>query len=89
MTDEIRKSEHGKRRKDGRRITDEMIDLTILWGREIHDKRAVFYFVGRKEIEKAKVEGADIKHCQGVHVIMWRGEIQSVYRNNTPNFRRN
>ena len=65
-----------------------MIDLTISWGRETHDKGAVFYFIGNKEIEKAKLEGVDIKHCQGIHVVMWRGQVETVYRNNKPNFRR-
>ena len=88
MTDKIRKSDHGEDQKNARNISEDMIDLTILWGRETHDKGAVFYFVGNKEIERAKVEGIDLKHCQGVHVVMWRGEVSTVYRNNKPNFRR-
>ena len=81
-------TEHARKRMDQRGIGKALVELTISYGREIHYRKAVYYFVGDKEIKKYK-KFLDLKPCKGLHVVFNdSGLISTVYRNNKPSYRR-
>jgi len=63
-------TEHSLKRLSGRRITDELFDIAIIYGRRFYANSAEVYFVGKKEVEKARRQGIDIRNAEGINVIV-------------------
>ena len=42
-------TDHARKRMDQRGISPNLVDLTVSYGREIHYRKAVYYFIGDKE----------------------------------------
>ena len=73
---------HASRRMQQRGITQEMITLTLQYGRVKYAKGAQHYIVGRKEVDYAAREGQDLRSCNGIHLLLSsEGEVITVYRN--------
>lgn len=63
-------TEHSLKRLSARRINDELFNMVILYGRKFYANSAEVYFVGKKEVEKARKEGVDIRKAEGLNVIV-------------------
>ena len=66
-----------------RGITKEAIDIVLKFGREIRAKGAVFYVLGKREIQKFQKINPNLKALEGVQVVtsIEDGTIITVYRN--------
>ena len=81
-------TDHARKRMDQRGISPNLVDLTVSYGREIHYRKAVYYFIGDKEIKKYKPI-LDLNPCKGLHVVFNdSGWISTVYRNKKPSYKR-
>jgi len=84
-------------RMQQRCIAEEDIELVLAYGREIFSRDAVFYFLGRREVQAHRQQG-HLAHLDGVHVVCnGQGVVITVYRNrefkrkryrNKPHYRR-
>ena len=72
---------HAHRRMQQRAIRPEMVQATMLFGREVNASGARFYVVGRREIEQARRHGDRIDDLDGIHVVCSpNGNVVTVYR---------
>lgn len=75
---------HARTRMSQRAIRPAIVQLAMLFGREVHAANAVFVVVGRREICEARVDGIDIHDLEGIHVVCSRrGDVITVYRDRT------
>lgn len=76
-------SYHAQARMGLRGITEEAIDLVLKFGREIRAKGAIFYVLGKREIQKFQTINPTIQALEGVQVVtsVQDGTIITVYRN--------
>lgn len=63
-------TDHSLKRLSGRRISDELFDMVVLYGRKFYANSAEVYFVGKKEVKKARRQGIDISKAEGLNVIV-------------------
>lgn len=63
-------TDHAQRRFSARRINDEMFEMAILYGRKFYANSAEVYFVGKKEVERARKSGVDIRKIEGLNIIV-------------------
>jgi hypothetical protein len=76
-------SVHALRRINQRRIPIFAVQIVIDCGRSTHQKGAVVYAIGRKEVERFKREGINLQPYQGLQVVCGaNGKVITVYRNN-------
>ncbi len=61
---------HALKRLSARRISDELFQLVITYGRKFYANGAEVYFVGRKEVEIANRMGVDIRRAEGINIIV-------------------
>src|SRR5436853_338295 len=74
-------SRHALRRMNARCITDRAVELVQQYGREIHARGAIYYVVGRKEVESL-ADRVDLSWVEGIHVLLSRdGWVITTYRN--------
>src|SRR2546426_7710411 len=69
MSREYRISKHARRRMSARRLRNQPVDAAIRFGRRIHTRKAVFYVIGRKEVEKWNFRGIDLSGFEGIHAV--------------------
>ena len=74
-------SVHASQRMEQRRISPDDIATVIRYGRVLYANGAVFFIVGRHEIERF-CDIAEIKNLDGVHVVCNHlGVVITAYRN--------
>ncbi len=75
-------TKHAAERMHARRVPTSWVLTVLSFGREVHLRGAVIYAIGRNEVEKAKLQGIDLRRHEGLHVVCSReGTILTVYRN--------
>jgi len=75
-------TQHARRRMYARRITLDGIRAALDYGRVFHTRGAMFYVLGRKELEQCRKDHLDISRWNGLQVVCSRGEtILTAYRN--------
>jgi hypothetical protein len=75
-------SRHAKQREDQRGITEKQVTLAYQYGRIIHARRATYYVVGKKEIDKHSAAEPALKEMNGIHlVVSSNGTLLTVYKN--------
>lgn len=76
-------SQHADYRMSKRGIGSRDIELALQYGREIYAKSALFYVIGRKEVERYSDVCPVLREAEGVHVLLHSrsGVILTVYRN--------
>jgi hypothetical protein len=70
---------HARQRTSSRGIAAEQVQKVIDHGREVHQRHAVIYFIGDREIARDK----SLSDCDGIHVVCAPngGAVLTVYRN--------
>ncbi len=73
---------HASHRMSERSIKEWQVEQVLTYGRAAHNRKAIFYAVGRKEV---KEYGKFLESCQGVHVLCSPkdGAVITTYRNNS------
>ena len=81
----VRKSTHAKKRMSHRGVNQELVNMVLLHGRLVYTRGATIYFVGDKEIKRARKVGLDLSSCRGLHVVYDNRlrEVVTVYKNNS------
>jgi len=75
-------TQHAQVRLSSRRLSQTAVDAALSYGREVHTRGAVFYVIGRKEVEFARRDGIDISADEGIHVVCSsEDEVVTAYRN--------
>lgn len=74
-------TKHASNRMHERSIKEWQIEQVLTYGRRCHNRKAIIYAVGRKEIHD---NGRFLEPCSGIHVICspQDGTIITTYRNN-------
>jgi len=80
-------TDHALKRMSGRRISEKELTSVFTYGRHFYAKGAKVYFVGKKEVKKAKINGLNLSELEGINVIVQKtldGEIVvTTFKNNT------
>ncbi len=73
-------SQHAYSRMDERSIKVWQVEQVLAYGRKCHNRKAIIYAVGRKEV---KANGRFLESCEGIHVVCapQDGTIITTYRN--------
>ena len=72
---------HAQVRMGARRMTREVVDLVLAYGRLIYARGAHIYVIGRKEIEAHRNSNEPLDHLDGVQVVCSSdGAVLTVYR---------
>lgn len=73
-------TQHADSRMHERSINEWQVEQVLAYGRKIHNRKALIYAVGRKEV---KANGRFLEPCQGIHVLCSpaNGTIITTYRN--------
>lgn len=82
-----RASPHALKRMRDRRVSAESVDAALRWGFPIRQKdgRCV-YFLGRRHVEKAAVQGEHLAETTGLAVVVGRDDgVITVIRTPRPN----
>lgn len=75
-------SYHAHKRANQRGVTADTVAHILRFGRKQHQKGAVYYSIGRKEVSKYKHLCPALKNMNGLHVVMsLSGEILTIFRN--------
>jgi hypothetical protein len=76
-------SQHAEMRMSQRAIDLEQVQLVLSYGRLIHSRRARYYVMGRKEIERLEKKGLDVGGLENIQVVVAEKSnlILTVYRN--------
>ncbi len=71
---------HARHRMSESSIREWQIEQVLTYGREAHNRKAVIYAVGRKEVQ---ANGRFLEPCEGIHVLCSPsdGAIITTYRN--------
>jgi len=81
-SDKLILTDHAWARMCGRSLSPKMILRTIKYGRIIHNRKAVYYVIGKKEIARYRNDGIDLSNLHGIHVVCSSGGIiLTCYRN--------
>lgn len=73
-------STHASQRMSERSIKEWQVEQVLTFGREVFNRKAVIYAVGRKEV---KANGRFLEACEGIHVVCSPDDatIITTYRN--------
>jgi hypothetical protein len=75
-------TQHARKRMCARRIPLDGIRAALDYGRVFYTRDALFYVLGRKEIEQCRKDHLDISRLNGLQVVCSGGEtILTAYRN--------
>lgn len=75
-------SVHAYKRRLQRGFQQDMIAHILRFGRKRFQNNAVYYSIGRKEIEKHSQACPDLKQMNGMHIVMsLNGTILTLFRN--------
>jgi len=75
-------SEHAQMRMYARRFSQESVCKVLDYGRVFYARGAKIHVIGKREVEKYKNCGIDLRSCEGVHVICSNdGYILTLYKN--------
>lgn len=75
-------TEHATQRMHERGISQEAVDLAVSYGRKFHERGAMIFAIGRKEVQRYLPQGIDLVEQEGVQVVCNKaGGIMTVYRN--------
>ena len=86
--DNIPLTRHAWQRLSGRGIGRAGVMAALDHGREILDRGGSVFFIGRKEVARAKRRGIQIAQHAGIHVVCAHdGHIITMYRNRNPDIR--
>ena len=79
----FRLSAHAWMQMTSRAISAEAVDVALAYGRKVHARGARHYVMGRREIERARRNGLDLRRYEGIHVVAVADEpvVCTVYRN--------
>lgn len=73
---------HAQRRASQRGINSRMVATALRFGRKTYQNGAIYYSIGRKEIRRYQDHFPELKHMNGVHVVLsMTGNILTVFRN--------
>ena len=73
---------HAWERMGRRGISPDVIQKVLSFGREVYDRGAIKYVVGKKEISYYACEGINLSKLNGMQVVCSQnGDILTVYRN--------
>ena len=73
---------HAAVRMNARRYRPETVEAVLAYGREAHVRGATICAIGRKEVDRARRAGLDLRDLEGIQVVCARdGSILTVYRN--------
>jgi hypothetical protein len=73
---------HAWERMSGRGLSPAAVRLVLNYGRAAHIRGATIYVVGRKEVERYRLDGIELSAVEGVQVVCTdSGSILTVYRN--------
>jgi hypothetical protein len=65
-----------------RRLSAEAVTVAVACGRVAWTRGARIYAIGRREVERYRARGIDLRACEGVQVVTKPdGAILTVYRN--------
>ena len=73
---------HAKERMFARGFEANTIDIVLAFGRKIYSRGALFYVIGKKEIQRFQDKEPLIKHMEGIQVVASTSDdaIITVYR---------
>lgn len=82
-TTELILSGHAVKRMSQRGLQPFQIDLVLQYGRKVHARRAVFYVIGRKEVEMHRNHVPELEKLEGIQIVVNANHdvILTVYRN--------
>lgn len=73
---------HAWERMSGRGLSPSAVRLVLNYGRVAHIRGVTVYVVGRKEVERYRLDGIELSSVEGVQVVCTdSGSIVTVYRN--------
>ena len=73
---------HAQIREEQRGISEKQLVLAYQYGRVIHSRRAVYYVIGNKEIEKYGSIESELKQMNGIQLVMSpNGTVLTAFRN--------
>ena len=79
-------TDHALKRSNSRRISLNKLELVLTYGRHFFSNGAKVYFIGRKEIEKARLKGLNLSELEGINVIVHQNTdselVITVFKNN-------
>lgn len=73
---------HARHRMDGRRISREAVEMVLAYGRCARVRGACVHALGRREVERGRRAGVDLRPFEGLQVVCSpEGAVITVYRN--------
>lgn len=75
-------TKHAYERMTTRSISRTAIEATLEFGRCVEIRGAQIFAIGRKEVEKYRRDGVDLREFEGTVVVTASGAVLTVYRNN-------
>ena len=79
---ELTNSQHAQIREGQRGISKKQVMLAYQYGRVIHSRRATYYVIGNKEIEKYGSIEPELKAMNGIQLVMSsNGTVMTAFRN--------
>lgn len=78
---QIHLTRHASSRMSERAIKEWQVEQVLTYGRAAHNRKAIIYAVGRKEVRE---NGRFLEGCEGIQVVCspFDGTIITTYRNN-------
>ena len=75
----FRLSNHAQSRMSQRSVRQSGIEAAIAFGRKVYTRGAVYWVIGRKEVENCSI--CDLRAFEGIHVVCTHNQvIKTVYR---------
>ncbi|MEL7308192.1 hypothetical protein CWC26_00995 [Pseudoalteromonas sp. S4488] len=79
---DLKNSQHAQIREGQRGISKKQVMLAYQYGRVIHSRRATYYVIGNKEIEKYGSIEPELKAMNGIQLVMSsNGTVMTAFRN--------
>lgn len=73
---------HAAQKMYARRLSADAVAAALTYGRAVWTRGARIYAIGRREVERYRARGIDLRACEGVQVVTApSGAILTVYRN--------
>jgi len=80
-------TDHALKRIFSRGYSPSKLQLVFTYGRHFYANGAKVYFVGKKEVEKARLIGIDVRELEGINVIVQQNDdselVITAFKNNT------
>lgn len=76
-------TDHAWRRMTARGFSASAVDAALMYGRTVHARGAEIHALGRREVERNRASGLDLRPFEGVQVVCvpGKGTVMTVYRN--------